>query len=117
EGAGAVVLTLLSHALRDGDRIHAVIRGSGVNQDGRTNGITAPSAQSQAALECTVYDRHGLDPATFGYVEAHGTGTALGDPIELDALTESFRRYTDRLQFCAIGSVKSNIGHSLPAAG
>ncbi len=117
EGAGAIVLKLLSDALRDGDRIHAVIRGTGVNQDGKTNGITAPSAQSQAALESAVYQRFGLDPATFGYVEAHGTGTALGDPIEVDALTESFRRYTAAKGFCAIGSVKTNIGHSLPAAG
>jgi acyl transferase domain-containing protein/thioesterase domain-containing protein/acyl carrier protein/SAM-dependent methyltransferase len=117
EGAGAVVLKRLSDAIRDGDRIHAVIRGSGVNQDGRTNGITAPSAQSQAALETAVYERFQLDPSTFGYVEAHGTGTALGDPIELDALTESFRNYTDSKRFCAIGSAKSNIGHPLPAAG
>jgi acyl transferase domain-containing protein/thioesterase domain-containing protein len=117
EGVGAVVLKRLDAAMRDGDRIHATIRGAGVNQDGKTNGITAPSAQSQAALESAVYERFGLDPATFGYVEAHGTGTALGDPIELDALTESFRRHTSEKAFCAIGSVKTNIGHSLPASG
>jgi acyl transferase domain-containing protein/acyl carrier protein/thioesterase domain-containing protein/nucleoside-diphosphate-sugar epimerase len=117
EGAAAIVLKRLTDALRDGDRIHAVITGAGTNQDGKTNGITAPSAQSQAALELSVYRRFGLDPATISYVEAHGTGTKLGDPIEVDALTTAFRHFTDRKRFCAIGSVKSNIGHSLPAAG
>jgi thioesterase domain-containing protein/acyl carrier protein/NADP-dependent 3-hydroxy acid dehydrogenase YdfG len=117
EGVGVLVLKRLDAARRDHDRIHAVIRGSGINQDGKTNGITAPSAQSQAALESSVYRRFGLDPSTFTYVEAHGTGTKLGDPIEIDALTESFQQYTQNKRFCAIGSVKSNIGHGLPSAG
>lgn len=117
EGVGAVVLKRLRDALADGDRIHAVIRGSGVNQDGRTNGITAPSAQSQTALALSVYQRHGIDPSTITCVEAHGTGTQLGDPIEIDALTDAFRHYTSEKQYCAIGSVKTNIGHTLAAAG
>jgi acyl transferase domain-containing protein/thioesterase domain-containing protein/SAM-dependent methyltransferase len=117
EGAGAVVLKRLADAERDGDAIIGVIRGSGINQDGRTNGITAPSAPSQAALEAEIYTRAGIDPATISYVEAHGTGTALGDPIEVEALTSAFRRHTDRTGFCALGSAKANIGHLLTAAG
>jgi acyl transferase domain-containing protein/acyl carrier protein/thioesterase domain-containing protein/NAD(P)-dependent dehydrogenase (short-subunit alcohol dehydrogenase family)/SAM-dependent methyltransferase len=117
EGVGVVVLKRLKDALANGDRIHAVIRGSGTNQDGRTNGITAPSAQSQTALQVGVYERFGIDPSTITCVEAHGTGTHLGDPIEVDALTSAFRRYTDGTGFCALGSVKTNIGHTLPAAG
>jgi acyl transferase domain-containing protein/thioesterase domain-containing protein/SAM-dependent methyltransferase len=117
EGSGVVVLKRLADALRDGDAIRGVIRGSGINQDGRTNGITAPSAPSQAALEVEVYRRSGVDPATISYVEAHGTGTPLGDPIEVEALTSAFRRFTDRTGFCALGSAKTNIGHALTAAG
>ncbi|GMU03314.1 hypothetical protein KH5H1_74360 [Corallococcus caeni] len=117
EGVGVVVLKRLDQALADGDRIHGIIRGSGINQDGRTNGITAPSAPSQRALELEVYERSGVHPDTIGYVEAHGTGTKLGDPIELQALTESFRQHTGRKQFCAIGSIKTNIGHTMEASG
>lgn len=117
EGVGVVVLKPLARALADGDPIRAVIKGSAVNQDGRTNGITAPSARSQQELEAEVYERFGIHPETLGYVETHGTGTRLGDPIELEALTASFRRYTPRRNFCAIGSIKSNIGHPSHAAG
>ncbi len=117
EGIGAVVLKPLSAALRDGDRIHGVIRGIAANQDGKTNGITAPSATSQTELECAVYGRFGIDPVSISYIEAHGTGTKLGDPIEVSALTDAFRRYTEERQFCALGSVKANIGHALAAAG
>ncbi|QSQ25572.1 SDR family NAD(P)-dependent oxidoreductase [Pyxidicoccus parkwayensis] len=117
EGAGVVVLKPLARALADGDFIHGVIKGIALNQDGRTNGITAPSSLSQAELEVEVYERFGIRPETLGYVETHGTGTKLGDPIEIEALTAAFRRYTDRRQFCAIGSIKSNIGHPSHAAG
>ncbi|HEY2324269.1 MAG TPA: SDR family NAD(P)-dependent oxidoreductase [Thermoanaerobaculia bacterium] len=117
EGVGVVLLKTLDRALADGDRIDAVIVGCAANQDGKTNGITAPSAPSQAALECRVYERFGIDPSSIQYVEAHGTGTRLGDPIEVQALTESFRRFTNRVAFCALGSVKTNIGHLLTAAG
>ncbi|HEY0946763.1 MAG TPA: SDR family NAD(P)-dependent oxidoreductase, partial [Opitutaceae bacterium] len=117
EGVGAVVLKPLAAALHDGDPVYAVIKGSGINQDGRTNGITAPSAPSQTALEREVYERCGINPDTITYVEAHGTGTKLGDPIEVHALTDSFRAYTQRRGFCAIGSVKTNIGHALASAG
>src|SRR6185295_14790329 len=99
------------------DPIYAVVRGWGVNQDGRTNGITAPSLHSQILLQKEVYDRSGISPDTITLMEAHGTGTKLGDPIEVEALTESFRCYTARNGYCALGAVKSNIGHLLAAAG
>jgi len=117
EGVGVVLLKRFDQALRDGDPIHAVIIGSGVNQDGSTNGITAPSADSQRDLALAVYQRFAIDPSTITYVEAHGTGTRLGDPIEVDALTQAFRRHTGRTGFCRLGSVKSNIGHASAAAG
>ncbi|NJC37104.1 acyl transferase domain-containing protein/acyl carrier protein/SAM-dependent methyltransferase [Xanthomonas arboricola] len=117
EGVGALVLKRLSDAIADNDRIHAVVLGSGINQDGRTNGITAPSIRSQIDLLRDVYRRHGIDPASIGYVEAHGTGTKLGDPIEFEALTTAFREATSDTRFCALGSVKSNIGHTSAAAG
>ncbi|MEY2536940.1 MAG: hypothetical protein QOG67_680, partial [Verrucomicrobiota bacterium] len=117
EGVGVLVLKRLEDALRDGDEIQAVIRGSGINQDGKTNGITAPSAPSQAALEIDVYEKFSIHPETIGYIECHGTGTRLGDPIEIEALTNAFRRFTNRPDFCGVGSVKSSIGHALAAAG
>ncbi|MER6405746.1 SDR family NAD(P)-dependent oxidoreductase [Streptomyces viridosporus] len=117
EGVGALVLKRLDDAARDGDHIHGVVIGSGINQDGRTNGITAPSGASQMELERDVYDRYGIDPAGIGYAELHGTGTKLGDPIELEALATVYREHTDRTGYCAIGSVKSNLGHTSAAAG
>lgn len=117
EGVGVVVLKDLSAALRDGDQIRGVVLGVGTNQDGKTNGLTAPSSRSQTDLQLKVYRRAGIDPQSISLVEAHGTGTVLGDPIEVEALTRSFRAYTDRTGFCAIGSVKSNIGHTGQAAG
>ncbi|MGV7002864.1 beta-ketoacyl synthase N-terminal-like domain-containing protein, partial [Priestia megaterium] len=117
EGVGVVMLKSLEAALEDGDHVYGVITGSGINQDGKTNGITAPSAPSQTALEQEVYDRYEINPETISYVETHGTGTKLGDPIEIDALTDGFRKYTTQTQYCAVGSVKTNIGHTLAAAG
>ncbi|MFC9944107.1 SDR family NAD(P)-dependent oxidoreductase [Streptomyces pratensis] len=117
EGVGVVMLKQLRDALADGDHIHGVVRGSGINQDGTSNGITAPSAKSQERLERQVYDTFGVDPAGIQLVEAHGTGTQLGDPIEFQALSRAFRHYTDRREYCAIGSIKTNIGHAAPASG
>ncbi|WP_431040587.1 SDR family NAD(P)-dependent oxidoreductase [Streptomyces sp. P1-3] len=117
EGVGVLLLKRLKDAQADGDRVHAVIRGWGVNQDGRSNGITAPSAEAQTQLHKRVYDRFGIDPADIELVEAHGTGTALGDPVEVDGLVGGFTALTDRRGHCALGSVKSNIGHSACAAG
>ncbi|MBH8608803.1 beta-ketoacyl synthase N-terminal-like domain-containing protein, partial [Thermoactinomyces sp. CICC 10521] len=117
EGVGVVVLKRLEDALADGDYIYGVIRGSAINQDGTTNGITAPSQRSQERLERFVYDQFGINPEEIQMVEAHGTGTKLGDPIEFQALTQAFRSYTDKKEYCAIGSIKTNIGHAQMAAG
>ena len=117
EAVAVIVLKRLGDALADGDHICGVICGSATNQDGRSNGITAPSAKSQEMLERQVYERFDIDPETIQLVEAHGTGTDLGDPIEFEGLNRAFRHYTARKGFCAIGSVKTNIGHAAMAAG
>ncbi|HWU88504.1 MAG TPA: SDR family NAD(P)-dependent oxidoreductase, partial [Kofleriaceae bacterium] len=117
EGAGVVVLKRLSDALAAGDHIYGVIRGSGINQDGTTNGITAPSALSQERVERDVYASFGIHPEDIQMVEAHGTGTRLGDPIEFRALRHSFGASTSKKGYCALGSIKTNIGHTLLAAG
>ncbi|AUX33066.1 uncharacterized protein SOCE836_052180 [Sorangium cellulosum] len=117
EGVGVVVLKPLDRAVADGDHIYAVILGSAINHDGRSNGITAPASTSQTALQAEVYRQAKANPQTITYVEAHGTGTKLGDPIEIQSLTRSFRMWTEARQFCAIGSVKTNIGHTMTAAG
>ncbi|MCB1034666.1 MAG: polyketide synthase dehydratase domain-containing protein, partial [Acidobacteria bacterium] len=117
EGVGAVILKPLSAAERDGDLIHGVIRGTAVNHGGKASGFTVPGPKAQQALIRTALDRAGVDPRTVSYVEAHGTGTKLGDPIEIQGLTEAFRESTQETGFCAIGSVKSNIGHLEAAAG
>jgi polyketide synthase PksM/rhizoxin synthesis polyketide synthase/nonribosomal peptide synthetase RhiB len=114
EAVAAIVLKRRTDAERDGDTIHALVKGAATNQDGASNGITAPNGSAQTALERVVYDRFQIDPATIGYVELHGTGTKLGDPIEMEALKAAF---AGRRQNCAVGSVKANIGHTLPAAG
>ncbi len=117
-GAGVVVLRRLADALRDGDAIRAVIKGSAVNNDGsRKVGYLAPSVDGQAAAIVEALAVSGCDPASIQYVEAHGTGTAVGDPIEVAALTEAFGRSTKKTNFCGIGSVKANIGHLDTAAG
>ncbi|NES04228.1 MAG: acyltransferase domain-containing protein, partial [Okeania sp. SIO2F4] len=117
EGCGVVLLKSYRQAIKDGDKIYGIIKGIGVNYDGNTNGISAPSGKSQTQLEQKVYQQFGINPETIGYVEAHGTATPLGDPIEVEALTETFSKWTKKRNFCAIGSVKTNIGHSGTAAG
>jgi len=117
DGVGVVVLKRLAQALADGDRIHGVIRGSASNQNGRGNGITAPGKAAQKALTLGVLERAGVHPDAIDYVEAHGTGTSLGDPIEFDALTEAFASRSARRGYCALGSVKGNIGHTTAASG
>ena len=117
EGVGAVLLKPLRAALADGDHVHAVIRGSAVNAGGRTSGYSVPNPQAQAEVIGEALRRAGVDPRSVSYVEAHGTGTSLGDPIEINGLTRAYRRATQDRQFCAIGSVKSNIGHLESAAG
>ncbi|WP_329582763.1 SDR family NAD(P)-dependent oxidoreductase [Streptomyces sp. NBC_01361] len=117
EGCAVVVLKPLSRAVADGDPVHGVIRAGGLNQDGRTNGITAPSAASQARLIAGTLDRFGLDPHGVDYVECHGTGTPLGDPIEITALNQVFGPAGRPAGSVPIGSVKGNVGHTSAAAG
>ncbi|TQV86004.1 non-ribosomal peptide synthetase [Aliikangiella coralliicola] len=117
EGVGVVMLKRLDDAERDRDIIQSVIQGWGVNQDGKSNGITAPNPQSQTRLQQEVYDKYQIDPNNIQLIEAHGTGTKLGDPIEVEGLKKSFKKYTDKQHYCALGSVKSNIGHCVTAAG
>ncbi len=117
EGCGIVVLKRLSDALADGDLVHAVIRGSAVNHDGRSNGLTAPSGTAQQAVIRQALADANVDPGDVQLVEAHGTGTALGDPIEALALAEVLCRGRDAHQPLYVGSVKSNFGHLESAAG
>ncbi|HXI70249.1 MAG TPA: condensation domain-containing protein, partial [Verrucomicrobiae bacterium] len=118
EGAGIVVLKRLEDAMTDGDTIYAVIKGFALNNDGANKiGYTAPSVDGQAEVIATAQAMAGFAPETIGYVEAHGTGTPLGDPVEIEGLAKAFRAGTSRKNFCAIGSVKSNVGHLDTAAG
>lgn len=117
EGAAAIVLKPLARALRDRDPVYAVIKGSAINQDGGSVGITAPNADAQADVIAEVWRQAGIPPETVGYIEAHGTGTKLGDPVELAGIRQAFARFTNRKMFCAVGSVKSNFGHLDNAAG
>jgi amino acid adenylation domain-containing protein len=117
EGAGMVLLEPLERALEVGDHVLGVIRGTAVNHGGHSGGLTVPTPIAQAALIRTALDEAGIDAGTIGYVESHGTGTSLGDPIEIDGLTRAFREDTARSQYCAIGSLKTNLGHLEPAAG
>ncbi|ORX08661.1 polyketide synthase [Mycobacterium szulgai] len=114
EGCGVVVLKRLSDATRDGDRVLAVIRGSAINQDGRSNGMTAPNALAQRDVITTALRQADITPESVSYVETHGTGTILGDPIEFEALAATYGRGEGR---CALGAVKTNIGHLEAAAG
>lgn len=118
DGAGAVILKRYKDALRDGDEIYAVIRGAALNNDGSDKAsFTAPSVEGQAQVVAMAQAKAGVEPDTISYIETHGTATPLGDPIEIEALTQAFRSKTDKKQFCAVGSIKTNIGHLTPAAG
>jgi len=117
-GVGIVVLKRFADAIADGDTIHAVIRGSAINNDGSAKvGYTAPSVSGQAGVIAEAQAIAGIEPEEITYVEAHGTATPLGDPIEVQALTQAFRTRTRKKNFCGVGSVKTNIGHLDTAAG
>lgn len=117
-GAGAVILKRLEDAIRDKNTVHAVVRASAVNNDGSQKaGFTAPSVDGQAAAVSEALTVGEVDPTQIGYVEAHGTATPIGDPLEVLALTQAWSQSTDQKQFCAISSVKSNIGHLDSASG
>lgn len=116
EGIGFVILKPLSEALKDKDNIYAVIKGSSINNDGATNGITSPNSETQSEAIVSAWEDAGINPETISYIEAHATGTVLGDPIEVKGIKMAFDKYTDKKQFCGIGSVKPNIGHGVSAA-
>lgn len=117
-GVAAVLLKRLDHALADGDSVHAVIRGIGITNDGaRKDSYLAPSAVGQRDAVLRALERAGVGADSIGYLEAHGTGTYKGDPIEFDGLSSAFRRYTEESGFCALGAVKSTVGHLDVCAG
>ena len=117
EGVASVLLKPLRQALMDGDHIDAVIKGSAALHGGYTPSLTSPSVAGEANVILKAWADAGIDPDSLGYLEAHGTGTQLGDPIEINSLKKAFGRFTQREQFCAIGSAKANIGHAEGAAG
>src|SRR5262249_30245445 len=115
---GIVVLKRLEDALAERDTIRAVILGTGLNNDGAARvGYSAPGVNGQVAVSSDAIAMAAINPETIQYVECHGTATPMGDPIEITALTKSFRAYTEKKNFCAAGSVKTNIGHTDAAAG
>ncbi len=118
DGTGVIVLKKYRDAVADGDAIYAVVRGVGINNDGAEKAsFTAPSVQGQADVIAMAQADANVSPDSISYIETHGTATPLGDPIEVEALTQAFRGGTDKIGFCAIGSVKSNFGHLTAAAG
>ena len=118
EGAGFVMIKRYEDAVRDNDNILAVIKAYGANQDGgRSNSPSAPSVSAQAELLEKVWRDFEIDPTEIGYYEAHGTGTRIGDPIEISSMTEAFSHFTEKKQFCPVGSLKSNYSHPGSAAG
>ncbi|GDY59745.1 hypothetical protein SVIO_103680 [Streptomyces violaceusniger] len=123
EGVGALYLKPLSRALADGDTVHGLVRGSGVGHSGRVPSMTVPNPAAQAELIASVYRRAGVDPRTVTYIEAHGTATNVGDPIEVRGLRKAFADLMGGAEnqpvepWCALGSVKSNVGHLEAAAG
>nr|WP_154958150.1 type I polyketide synthase [Paenibacillus xylanexedens] len=117
EGIGVVLLKPLTAALRDKDRIYAVIKGSAINQDGASIGITAPNALAQTDVIEQAWKNANIHPETISFIETHGTATKLGDPIEIDGIDKAFRKYTTKKQFCAVSTIKTNVGHLDHAAG
>lgn len=117
EGSAAILLKPLHRAEQDRDNIYAVIKGTALNQDGATAGISAPSPGAQKRVICRAWEDAGIHPESITYMEAHGSGTKLGDPIEIQGIRSAFKEYTDRIQFCGLGSVKSNLGHLDACAG
>ncbi|OEE65939.1 non-ribosomal peptide synthetase [Enterovibrio norvegicus FF-33] len=117
EGVIALLLKPLTHAIDDKDNIWGVIKGSAINQDGRSAGISAPNGDAQQKVLAKAWRNAGIDPRNLSYMEAHGTGTKLGDPIEVSAINAAFRQFTSDTGFCPIGSAKTNLGHLDSAAG
>lgn len=117
EGVGMVLIKPLKQAINDRDNIYAVIKGSAINNDGYSNGLTAPNAEAQTDVIVRAWKQADIDPETISYIETHGTGTIVGDPIEIKGLEDAFSKYTDKKQICGIGTVKTNIGHTVGLSG
>lgn len=117
EGVVSILIKPLQAAIEDQDYIYSVIKGSAINQDGNSIGLTAPNPSAQAKLIKKAWEKSGIDPKTINYIETHGTATNLGDPIEIQGITQAFKNYTNMKHFCGLGAVKSNIGHLGAAAG
>ncbi|MDR0268842.1 non-ribosomal peptide synthetase [Paenibacillus sp.] len=117
EGIGVLILKSYEEAVKDKDMIWAVIKGAEINNDGKVNRISSPNSQAQEKVIIQTYENAGISMEDIGYVEAHGTGTLLGDPIEVSAIDAAFKHFTPRKQFCALGTVKTNIGHTVGASG
>src|SRR5690606_33197500 len=117
EGCALILIKRLTDAVKAGDNILAVIRGSAINQDGRTSGITAPNAQAQQQVIRAALAQAGLTPERVSYIEAHGTGTPLGDPIEFQSLTQIFKKRNENDPPVYVTSVKANIGHTETVSG
>ena len=117
EGCVTFVLKPLKRALKDGDHVYSIIKGSALNCDGASNGITAPNPVAQTDVIVEAWKNAKVNPETISYIETHGTGTKLGDPIEILGISNAFKMYTNKKQFCGVGSVKTNIGHLIGAAG
>ncbi|MGG1149686.1 SDR family NAD(P)-dependent oxidoreductase [Bacillus wiedmannii] len=117
EGSSSIILKPLNKAIEDGDNIYAVIKGSAINQDGSSMGITAPNTEAQTEVLQAAWKKANINPESLAFIEAHGTATSLGDPIEIDGLKKAFDAFTNKRQFCAIGSIKTNIGHLFEGAG
>jgi polyketide synthase PksN len=117
EGVGAVLLKPIDKAIADGDHIYGVIKSTAINHGGKTNGYSVPNPHAQTSVISNALARSGLQAGDVTYLEAHGTGTILGDPIEIAALSKAYQQDANIHQFCALGSVKSNIGHCESAAG
>ncbi|NOT89833.1 MAG: SDR family NAD(P)-dependent oxidoreductase [Lysobacter sp.] len=117
EGVGALLLKPLSHAQRDNDNIYAVVKSTAISHGGRNSGYAVPNSKAQCDVVTSALNKAGIDARSIGYIEAHGTGTELGDPIEIAGLNQAFERDSVALQSCAIGSIKTNIGHLEAAAG
>jgi acyl transferase domain-containing protein/NADP-dependent 3-hydroxy acid dehydrogenase YdfG len=117
DGVGVLLLQRLEYAVKQNATIYGIIKGSAVNHTGNSLSLTSPSVEAQKEVLISAFDNAKINPETISYIEAHGTGTSLGDPIELEALSNAFQQYTNKKTFCKIGSVKTNIGHLEAAAG
>jgi amino acid adenylation domain-containing protein/non-ribosomal peptide synthase protein (TIGR01720 family) len=117
EAVCSFMIKPLKKAIEDGDNIYSVIKGIASNNDGASNGLSAPNPKAQEEVILRAWKKAKINPENLSYIEAHGTGTVLGDPIEIKGLNGAFKQYTDKKQFCGIGSVKTNIGHTVGAAG